>query len=252
MKYIGHRNGVWKRCSVHRNGDIPQWRESECKGYEYVYNAQLPWVEGMECDVRLTLDGRLVIHHDALYWSRQRGEWLNIQENVYDNEMQDQMDLLEDLLEMWICQEPSILSLYIELKDTGSEYRLFQLLQKYDLLQESTCCLISFHTLSLERCRDLRTHFDAKVRLGQNLEAPSWSSYFSCGHVELWPDADVYNWEWKWFLWNYGVLWKQWRNGYHKIHNVFTINSRWMKAFFQRFSLCHALFTDCVESVPSI
>ena len=131
---------------------------------------ELP-IHGIECDVRMSRDGKVVVNHDATLdrTSDRTGklsalDWAEIKRADIGNENYPNQHplLLDELFEMW---EPSGQHLYIETKHPGSmgdilEEQVVLRLRYAGLIDDPRIHIISFSHRAIRRMKSLAPHID--------------------------------------------------------------------------------------------
>jgi len=220
MIYIAHRNGLWHRSS-------PKFAESTLRGYIYVTQIYSE-LGGIECDIHKTLDEQLVISHDPIVYIG--GRYHMIRNSLY-KDIQYYFCTLDNLLHS-LRELPKVLY-FIDIKEKDCESQLFPLLQKYDLLQDRRCHLVSMDPTIVQTCLKWKRQYpNAVLNIGQNFDV------FEIPHKDL----DFCSWNWKVYLRHYCSI-----KSIQKPHYVYTINSLIGKWIYQTIFKCDGIFTDRIH-----
>lgn len=156
MKVVAHR------------GNAPGFREHTRAGFLHALN--LP-IHGIEFDVRLSADQRLMIQHDATV-TRTTGRVGRVSAmhsselrrlNIGTAELPQQMLMLEDILEMH--QDHPDKHLYIEIKHPtrfagATEQQVVRHLRRAGLVDDPRIHVISFAHFSIRRMRQIAPQID--------------------------------------------------------------------------------------------
>ncbi len=122
-------------------------------------------VDAVEFDLRLTKDKKIVIFHDEAVDKKTNGKGkvsnLNLKElknlDVIKDNKKDKILEFEEALKFFKNKK---IEFFVELKETGFEKRVLNLLEKYKLKERSI--IVSFLKDALEHVR----RYDAKIRTG--------------------------------------------------------------------------------------